>query len=184
MLLMILSDPFYRDPFGLWLGEEHQRVTSQNRPLIGYLCRHFHFPKHYLIRSQVQPLHYIAMRLWTLTDHNKSAPTLSNGHYTINFWTLCGLSVSTESETKLFNKQTNKQTHHSAPKAIAGIQQMERFKYTNRINLFKMFYPAFCKSRAWIWDMSNFLITPFSLYHTHHTTSSQPVANPNTSHQE
>ena len=50
ILFIILSNPFCRDPFECWLREKHQGVTSQNRPLIGYYCRHFHFQKNYLIR--------------------------------------------------------------------------------------------------------------------------------------
>jgi len=33
----------YMGLLGRWLGEEHKRVNSQNRPLIGSLCRHFHY---------------------------------------------------------------------------------------------------------------------------------------------
>ena len=33
-----------------------------------------------------------------------------------------------------------------------------------------MFYIMFSKSRAWIWDMDNYLITYFLLYHTYYTT--------------
>ena len=92
--LIIMSNPFYMDPFGRWLGEERQCVTFQNRPLIGYQCRHFHSPKHYLIWSQVQAFPHIVMKLFTHRDQLKSAPSLSNGYYIVNLLKLSGLSLN------------------------------------------------------------------------------------------
>jgi len=41
-------------------------VTSQNCPLIGSQYRHFQFPEHYFIWSQVRPVPRIVVKLLTL----------------------------------------------------------------------------------------------------------------------